>query len=199
MNEEKVNRIRNMSRSLFQSLRQIFFKQPEVRKLNLSQKRKPISLSHPSINSPKSNRKSRGTPLYVIPLLTTVSPTTSAPIPSQIEQIPSAPSQDPPPSSSSRRIVSNASIADPNQDSAGGARIWASTEKASDLFASNFMNYVVGWIWPSGITLDWVTGREGTSVLTWTSSYPPPVLSLCVCVFAQPSHPIPLQPNPLLL
>src|SRR5271170_2574822 len=75
------------------------------------------------------------------------------------------------PSTSTRRIVSNASIADPNQDSAGGSRVWGSTEKASDIFACNFMNYVIGWIWPSGITLDWVRGREGPTVLAWTSSY----------------------------
>ena len=39
------------------------------------------------------------------------------------------------------------------------------------------MNYAIGWIWPSGITLDWVRGREGPTVLAWTSSYsllPPP-------------------------
>ena len=34
------------------------------------------------------------------------------------------------------------------------------------------MNYVIGWIWPSGITLDWVRGRDGPTMLTWTSSYP---------------------------
>src|SRR5271170_4413086 len=74
-------------------------------------------------------------------------------------------------STSTRRIVSNASIADPNQDSAGGPRVWGSAEKASDIFACNFMNYAIGWIWPSGITLDWVRGREGPTVLAWTSSY----------------------------
>jgi len=33
------------------------------------------------------------------------------------------------------------------------------------------MNYAIGWIWPSGIKLDWVRGREGPTVLAWTSSY----------------------------
>src|SRR5271155_1694364 len=75
------------------------------------------------------------------------------------------------PSTSTRRIVSNVSIADPNQDSAGGSRVWGSTEKASDVFACSFMNYAIGWIWPSGIKLDWVRGREGPTVLAWTSSY----------------------------
>lgn len=69
-----------------------------------------------------------------------------------------------------RRIVSNASIADPNQDSAGGTIIWGSTEKASDIFASNFKNYIIEWIWPSGIELDWVRGREVSTVLTMRNS-----------------------------
>jgi len=75
------------------------------------------------------------------------------------------------PSTSTRRIVSNVSIADPNQDSAGGPRVWGSAEKASVVFACSFMNYAIGWIWPSGIKLDWVRGREGPTVLSWTSSY----------------------------
>lgn len=46
-------------------------------------------------------------------------------------------------STSTRRIVSNASIADPNQDSAGGGRVWASNEVATQTFADNFMIYVI--------------------------------------------------------
>ena len=72
--------------------------------------------------------------------------------------------------STTRRIVSNASIANPNQDSAGGGRVWASNEKASDIFASNFMDYVIGWIWSSRITLDWVRGRQGDTTIAWCSS-----------------------------
>ena len=64
-------------------------------------------------------------------------------------------------SDSGRRIVSSASIADPTQDSAGGNRVWASTEKASDIFANVLIPYVFGWLWPHGISLDWVTGRSG--------------------------------------
>jgi hypothetical protein len=89
-----------------------------------------------------------------------------------VEQVGSVVS-DPPPSTSTHRDFSNNSIADANQDSAGGSRMWASNEKASDLFACNFMNYIIGWIWPSGITLDWVRGRGGPPVLAWSSSYPP--------------------------
>jgi hypothetical protein len=47
--------------------------------------------------------------------------------------------------------------------------LWGSTEKASDLFASNFTNYVIGWIWPSGITLDWIQGSDGPTMIAWTS------------------------------
>ena len=75
------------------------------------------------------------------------------------------------PSGSSRRIVSNASIADPNQSSAGGARVWSSKEKTSDRFANNLMEYVTGSIWPEGITLEWVRGRGGPTTLTWTDTY----------------------------
>jgi hypothetical protein len=32
-------------------------------------------------------------------------------------------------------------------------------------------SYVIGWIWPSGITLDCVMGREGSTVLARSSSY----------------------------
>ena len=42
MNQETVNLIQNPSRGLFQSLRELFSSQPEVRKLNISCKRKSI-------------------------------------------------------------------------------------------------------------------------------------------------------------
>jgi len=77
------------------------------------------------------------------------------------------------PRSSGPRIVSDASIADPEQDSAGGNQVFASNEKASDVFANFFMEYVIGWIWPDGITLDWVKGRIGPTTLNWNISYPP--------------------------
>jgi hypothetical protein len=85
--------------------------------------------------------------------------------------------ESPPPSqsTSSRRIVSAGSIADPNQDSAGGGRIFASYERASDLFANNLLLYVKGWIWSDGITLDWVKGRSEAK-LKWNNSYLTPAL-----------------------
>jgi hypothetical protein len=57
------------------------------------------------------------------------------------------------PPNSTRRVVLSISIADPNQQV---------------LFASNFMKYVIGWIWPSGIKADWVMdGGKGPRVLAW--------------------------------
>ena len=80
--------------------------------------------------------------------------------------------------STSRRIVSNASIADPNQDSAGGARVWASNEKASDIFANVFTSHVVGRVWPGGVPLDWVRGRDGVTTLAWSSSAQEGILTM---------------------
>jgi hypothetical protein len=70
-------------------------------------------------------------------------------------------------STSGRRIVSSSSIADINQDSTGGTKVWASNEKASDKFANTFIAYVTRSIWPKGIILDWVQGREGVTNLKW--------------------------------
>jgi hypothetical protein len=77
MSEVKVNRIRDPSRIIFQSLREIFSRQPEARKQNLSRKRKSVNsqsqpprislqLSNPpaALNPPKSNQKSKGTVYY---------------------------------------------------------------------------------------------------------------------------------------
>jgi hypothetical protein len=76
MNEETVNRLRNPSWSIFQSLREIFSTQYEARKSNLSRKRKSVSLkskvlrislqstSAAALNPPKSNQKSQGTIFY---------------------------------------------------------------------------------------------------------------------------------------
>lgn len=86
----------------------------------------------------------------------------------------------PPPSSAStttttvkstRRIVSNASIADPAQDSAGGARVWASNERASDIFANNLIQHIISSMWPDGIVLEWVQGRDGDTNLVWNNKY----------------------------
>ena len=73
----------------------------------------------------------------------------------------------------SRRIVSNASIAAPDEDSSGGSRVWASKEKASDLFANNLMLHVISSIWPDGVKVDWVQGRPGDTTLVWSSAYIP--------------------------
>ena len=84
------------------------------------------------------------------------------------------------PSRSERRIVSTGSVADPNQDSAGGKRVWASNEKASDVFANNLLMHIIDDVWPGGITLDWVEGRPAATTLRWNNSYRPiPCIALC--------------------
>jgi hypothetical protein len=171
MDEVIVSRVRNNSGLVFQSLRKILQKQPEVRRVNLSRKRKnlgpqssePITLGIDLQNS--SNQTSQGYRRNSLKL-TIVIVSQSQPE-SMISNAPST-------STSTRRIVSNASIADPNQDSAGGGRVWASNEAASQTFADNFMTYVIGWIWPSRITLDWIRGREGHTTIAWSPSYPFP-------------------------
>ena len=165
MKEEIVNRIRNTSGLVFKALRQIRLKQPDIRQINISTKRrKPGSLSTNrilfDINLPKKPTRQPQRTQYNSRRSTVDLPLDSQP-PSQ---------QSNTPSTSTRRIVSNASIADPNQDSAGGTSVWASTEKASEHFAGTFMDYVIMWIWPSGITLDWVIGRPGTTVIAWNAS-----------------------------
>ena len=55
MNEATVNHLRNQSRMLFQSLREIFSMQPEARKWNLSRKRKSLG-SQSSQLPPESSR-----------------------------------------------------------------------------------------------------------------------------------------------
>src|SRR5437762_13963201 len=71
MNEATVNHLRNQSRMLFQSLREIFSMQPEARKWNLSRKRKSLGSQSsqlppdrsrsleppPTLNPPKSTQK----------------------------------------------------------------------------------------------------------------------------------------------
>jgi len=162
MKEEIVNRIRNTSGLVFKALRQIRLKQPDIRQINISTKRrKSDSLSTNrilfGINPPKKPTRQPQHTQYNSRRSTVDLPLDSQP-PSQ---------QSHPPSTSTRRIVSNASIADPNH---GGISVWASTEKASEHFASTFMDYVIMWIWPSGITLDWVIGRPGTTVIAWNAS-----------------------------
>ena len=78
MNEATVNHLRNQSRMLFQSLREIFSMQPEAWKWNLSHKWKSLGSQSsqlppdstrsleppPALNSPKSTQKPQGTVLY---------------------------------------------------------------------------------------------------------------------------------------
>jgi hypothetical protein len=82
---------------------------------------------------------------------------------------------------STQRLVSNSSVAGPTQDSAGGTRVWASNEKTSRIFANRFLLHVISSIWPDGITLDWVQGREAKrswyGVASTTPLYPPPTLT----------------------
>ena len=68
----------------------------------------------------------------------------------------------------SRRVTSTSSMSDPSQDSAGGIRILSVKEKTVDTFANQFLDYVVTGLWPGGIVLDWVRGREKKTTLTWT-------------------------------
>jgi hypothetical protein len=69
-----------------------------------------------------------------------------------------------------RRITSTSSMSDPSQDSAGGIRILSVKEKTVDTFANQFLRYVVTGLWPGGIPLNWVRGREKTT-LRWTETY----------------------------
>jgi hypothetical protein len=76
------------------------------------------------------------------------------------------------------RAVSSSSIADMNQNSAGGNRVWASNEKASDMFANVFASHVLGRVWPGGVPLDWVRGRDGVTTLAWSSSAQEGILTM---------------------
>jgi hypothetical protein len=97
---------------------------------------------------------------------------------------------------SNRRIVSDASIAAPEQDSAGGTRVFANNEKSSDIFANNLMYYVVTTVWPDGVVLDWVEGRDGETTLEWNSGYlspfpVPPCPRSAIYLFLLPFSPVP--------
>lgn len=160
-----VKRIRTSSALVFNSLCEILAVQPEIRRENIAQKRAKAkqsqSRSSQSLASETSSRNS--TAIVTLSEL----PPTPIGVPSIMTSPVSVPS------SSSRRIVSGASVADPNQDSAGSRRTWASNEKASDIFGNNFISCVLNWIWPDGIMLDWVEGREGETSLTWNCWYIP--------------------------
>ena len=74
-------------------------------------------------------------------------------------------------SHSSRRIPSGSSMSDPSQDSAGGVRILAVKEKTVDTFANQLVWYVISGLWPGGVSLDWVRGRDSKTTLRWNDAY----------------------------
>jgi hypothetical protein len=165
-----VKRIRNYSAYVFNSLCEILTIQPETRRENIAQKRaKGKQLQLQSSQSAASETSMQDSTANFTPTETASTHTSAPAVPTPLESIPS---------SSSRRIFSGASVADPNQDSAGSRRTWASNEKASDMFGNNFISCVLNWIWPEGVTLDWVKGREGETSLVWNCWYIPSVKML---------------------
>jgi hypothetical protein len=56
--------------------------------------------------------------------------------------------------------------------------VWASNEKASDIFANVFTSHVIGRVWPGGVPLDWVRGRDGVTTLAWSSSAQEGILTM---------------------
>jgi hypothetical protein len=169
-----INRIRNSTKSTFTVLHQILEKQSELRQMNLSQKRqrsKPKSVEssqvtlHPE-SLPPSEYQTSSTLSHLYTTMTNTSTITEQ-SPTKITTTTTTSKS----TTSGRRIVSNASIAHPTQDSAGGTRVWASNEKASDIFANILLLHIISTIWPDGITLDWVRGRSGQTRLTWSHKY----------------------------
>jgi len=72
MDEETVNRIRNPSRLVFESLRQIRMTQPDIREINLSAKRKLASSERSAgaihdIHVPKRPRRQKSAGARPIP------------------------------------------------------------------------------------------------------------------------------------
>jgi len=176
----RLTRVGNMAYNAFRDLLEVREKQSEYRRLNLSQKRfkKPASqtstaettsLEGPPFSPPHPNQPTTGIRLPKVAetraavAAATTSTTTTATTPS-----------------TGKRIVSDASIADPEQSSTGGTRVFANNEKASDLFANNLIRYVLDTVWPEGTVLDWVEGRDdGETTLVWNSGYSPPLSTIC--------------------
>jgi hypothetical protein len=206
-NEGLVSRIENKSSIVFLSLLELFQLQSDLRQANIARKRqrnKQTSEVSSSMDIPQTDQTSLG--IYFVSLFLIVDITSQTDIISQtdvtfqtdvsdypptdttLQSTDPIPSIDPTLNSSTtvevkstHRVVSNSSIAGPTQDSAGGTRVWASNEKASDIFANIFLLYVISSIWPDGITLDWVQGRKGETKLVWSSKYYP------ISVFHYPS------------
>jgi len=162
-NDKKISRIENASLQVFSTLQQVLALQPKLRLDNLSAKRKKTET--------QSNWQTEATQVSSAMDVGDDSPLVSLEV-SQSTVVSQTASQVSV-ASSSRRIVSGASIADPEQDSAGGTRVLVSNEKSSDMFANNLLDYVRRRIWPDGIVLDWVEGRIGETTLMWHHTYLP--------------------------
>lgn len=193
-NESVINRIENPSKLVFVSLVELLQKQSDLRAINMARKRskntttasqsfdsEAFSFTQTSLGIPLHNckliigqpqqseidKKQPEVPLASISLQqisetkTTTLVSTTGTNTTAIATV-----------KSTRRIVSDASIADPQQDSAGGIRVLASNEKASDRFANNLIDHITSSLWPDGIVLDWVEGRDGDTSLVWSSKYP---------------------------
>ena len=166
---------RKPSRLVFSSLCQILEEQPDIRARNLSQKRsakrnlhsRQTSESPPTRSVPAKRFKIDDAPGAVSP--STIERHIEQP--SLIESLPKSSVPVAQTSASAKRIVSVGSIAGPDDDSAGGTRVWASNEKASDVFANILLMHIIDDIWRDAITLDWVEGRNGPTVLSWHNSY----------------------------
>ena len=150
-----MQRLRTYSAFVFSSLCNVLTIQPTIHQENIAQKRAKWKQSQSS-TSQSSASKTANESVPPSALSSTLPKRTASSS-----------------STSTRRIVSGASMADPNQDSAGGGRTWASQEKASDVFGNNFISCVLNWIWPGGVVLDWVDGRPGKTSLQWDCRYPP--------------------------
>jgi len=160
--DEEISTIENASLQVFSTLQEVLALQPKLRLDNLSAKRKQtktqLTQTEATQVSSTVDVDDDSPPVSVeVSQSTLVSQTAS--------QVSIA--------SSSRRIVSGASIADPEQDSAGGTRVLVSNEKSSDMFANTLLDYVRRRIWPRGIILDWVQGRTGKTTLMWHHTYLP--------------------------
>ena len=174
--ETIIDGIENKSSSTFLSLCDILQEQSDVRQLNIARKRRKMKKSSSqtshSLEVFKSSQNSIRSTLLNL-LLTTASQSPAPSFPDIQGQSQSSFTSTRTTQQSNRRIVSNASISDPTQNSAGGSRVWASNEKASDIFANNLIRHVISSIWPGGVVLDWVQGRSAATKLVWRSKYFP--------------------------
>jgi len=83
-------------------------------------------------------------------------------------ELSSKPSSYPP---SAERIPSITSCFGGEHNSAGGETIMYAKEKASDMFANILAVHLQGRLWPDGIELPWVRGRNAIPRLNWNVTY----------------------------